>query len=182
MTSAAFKALPGNSSSRSTNDDVTSVRLPHPTFAVSTSHKQLEAFWHLPALLNGSICTPLAAAADSMGALCHDWLHLPADSCSTGSDSSSGSPRAHPSIVTSATDTIVDVLLLLGGSSSSAPAYDCGIASTDEVSCEALAGLVVPSGSTSSGAGCPPNAPLRRPPPVMLLPAEELPGLMLMAA
>jgi hypothetical protein len=32
-----------------------------------------------------------------------------------------------------------------------------------------------------SSQGCPPNAPMRRPPPVMLLPAQELPGMMLLA-
>ncbi|WIA11599.1 hypothetical protein OEZ85_011704 [Tetradesmus obliquus] len=177
MTSAAFNTLPDNRSFHNSNVDYTSPQAPHLTRPVTTSQQQLDYPWHLPALLNSSIVsTPSAAAGSVAASYCSEWPLLPAISsaCSMSSDDS---PAA-----TSTIDTIVNVLLLLGGSSTTNQALGSDSASTEDDSCEAVTGT--PSAmhsAASSNAGCPPNAPVRRRPPVMLLPAEELPGLLLAA-
>uniref|UniRef100_A0A383W324 Uncharacterized protein n=1 Tax=Tetradesmus obliquus TaxID=3088 RepID=A0A383W324_TETOB len=97
-----------------------------------------------------------------------------------GSIRSEDSPAAHPTDATSTTDTVANVLLLLGGSSTSSCAVSCDGATTEDNLCDAGTLSAMHSAALSS-AGCPPNAPARRRPPVMLLPAEELPGLLLAA-
>jgi hypothetical protein len=178
MTSAAFKTLPGNSGFYNSSGDDTSLQIPHSTHPAGTSQQHLERPWHMPALLNSSTYNTPAAAAAAAGpaaALQNDWPLLPSDD-SAGSNCSGDRPTMHRIDATSATDTIVNVLLLLGGSSTSTSPLSSII---EAEPCEAAAGA--PSAmhsAASSSAGCPPNAPVCRPPPVMLLPAQELPGLL----
>jgi hypothetical protein len=184
MTPAAFQTLPDSSSStRAHNDIVRHLQLP--LYPSSTS-QQPNCPWQLPALFNSSICTtaavPALAGGSTLAAGYRDWPLLPSDD-TTGSNSSDDSPRAHHPDATSTTDTVANVLMLLGDSSSnytSAPAGDNDGSTTDDDddSLLAVAGVSAAMHCVAI-TGCPPNVPMRRPPPVMLLPAQELPGRMM---
>lgn len=175
-------------------------------YAIPTS-TQAAVDWHSPTLFNShqlesSLCqfpslhrSSNMPAAAATAAACDPWgVHdnEPGhDSASSLSGSSTGKGVACQSAGSTAatTDTVMNVLLLLGGvdacsrsasgacptsstldSNSTSTTWDQGQESTPAA-----------SSGYGAGCGCPPNAPARRRPPVMLLPAEELPGLLLAA-
>jgi hypothetical protein len=183
MTSAAFRALPGSSvatNSLPSNDDLLCVPRPGP----NTSSMQT----HCPAWqLNSSLCRPSApavAACTALACLCNDWPLLLLDNSNSGSTTSStpGVPCAEDA----APDTVASVLLLLGSSNKKSSVSISEVdsskyARSDDSSPVESTAATSSSAMCGAGYGCPPNAPMRRPPPVMLLPAEELQGLMLQA-
>jgi hypothetical protein len=155
----------------------------------TSSHMQPTGLWQLPALPSSSSMMPAVAAGRSLSETHSDWPLLPIDDSSASSNvssSSSGHAVAYESTGSSAasTDTVMNVLLLLGadptGTSSSSSRAVAGDTTLDSAS---HAQMSTPEASPRPRPrhGCPPNAPMRRPPPVMLLPAQELPGMMLLA-
>eukprot|EP00883_Tetradesmus_obliquus_P000970 jgi/Sobl393_1/1103/SZX72057.1 len=175
-------------------------------YAIPTSTQPCPT-WPSPTILNShqlesSLCqfSPLhnssnLPAAAATAAACDLWgLHgnEPGhDSASSLSGSSAGKGVACNSAGSTAatTDTVMNVLLLLGsgdacsrsasGACPTSRTLDGNSTSTSWDQCQES----TPAASSGFGAGvgCPPNAPARRRPPVMLLPAEELPGLLLAA-
>jgi hypothetical protein len=180
MTSAAFKRFPGSSTHIPGNAVRPFPLLQHPAdYAIITSQQPLTLFnssiWATPVAPEGS-----PAGGSGLANLPRSWPLLPADA-SAGSHSSIDSPRAHYPNATTITDTIVNVLMLLGDNSAhhtSAHALDSDsdISGDDpSLSVDGVSAAL----HCSASSGCPPNVPMRRAPPVMLLPAGELPGLAL---
>uniref|UniRef100_A0A383WE54 Uncharacterized protein n=1 Tax=Tetradesmus obliquus TaxID=3088 RepID=A0A383WE54_TETOB len=180
VTPAAFRSLPGSINTSGSfylsSDDL--VRLPSPSCPASSSAKT-----HCPAWqLSCSLPLPAAAPGGSLTCLCADWpLLLPDNSTSSGTTcSSTSAPHS-----AAAADTVANVLLLLGNVNESSvvvirESSSSNVRSGDSSSFTAAA-TAPASALHGAGVGCPPNAPARRRPPVMLLPAEELPGLLLAA-
>jgi hypothetical protein len=80
---------------------------------------------------------------------------------------------------------VMNVLLLLGGSPCSSTSSSSSSGPIAQEHPPSMNKLNMPQAVSvqrrAVASGCPPNAPLRRLPPVMLLPANELPGLLMAA-
>jgi hypothetical protein len=152
-----------------------------------SSHLLPTGLWQLPVLPSSSSTPAAAAAYSDLSATFGDWPLLPSDDSSASSNVSISNERGMydgAGSTAAGTDTVMNVLLLLGGDSACNGSSSKAFAEDSSSSFDSAGQTQLPHPAASpqrprSRYGCPPNAPMRRPPPVMLLPAEELPGLVL---